>query len=354
MKNLIVVLFFFPLISFGQIKYYVSLKEGLNVYKAPNLNSKITATILYGQKLTIKSRTGKKHIDKETGISKDSIGEWVKIEYSKSFFTEPGEGVNYDNPLSEKKYYGYVFDGFLKEAIFPKYIIENYIHLDSMDQLYVPNGETRNFTFEVDKNPTSLTNCYKFKSGVPFTGIAYDIIFSDQLFKIANNYGNDSLKYIDGPTINIYVAEFKNGILTGKMKRINPLEGIENEFTKIVQLDKIRIEKEIIVRYTKVDIQSGDLKDYFKVEGAAFFDLKGNTIVDFPSFNFWVDNGEDFLSNKYENKFLKITYFSEYVQPKGDYGYGNNLKPVHFFDRDCDLYDLIKKVEVIEDFKIKK
>ena len=50
----------------------------------------------------------------------------------------------------------------------------------------------------------------------------------------------------------------------------------------------------------------------------------------------------------------KITYFSEYVQPKGDYGYGNNLKPVHFFDRDCDLYDFFKKVEVIEDFKIKK
>jgi len=71
-------------------------------------------------------------------------------------------------------------------------------------------------------------------------------------------------------------------------------------------------------------------------------------------FNFWVDNNEEFLFNGYENKFLKITYFSEYTQSKGQYGYEYNLRPIHFFDRDCNLYEIIKKVEVIEDFKIKK
>jgi|TARA_B110000259_G_scaffold82717_2_gene96649 hypothetical protein len=67
-----------------------------------------------------------------------------------------------------------------------------------------------------------------------------------------------------------------------------------------------------------------------------------------------VDNNEEFLFNGYENKFLKITYFSEYTQSKGQSGYEYNLRPIHFFDRDCNLYEIIKKVEVIEDFKIKK
>ena len=67
-----------------------------------------------------------------------------------------------------------------------------------------------------------------------------------------------------------------------------------------------------------------------------------------------MDNNEEFLFNGYENKFLKITYFSEYTQSKGQYWYEYNLRPIHFFDRDYNLYEIIKKVEVIEDFKIKK
>jgi len=35
-------------------------------------------------------------------------------------------------------------------------------------------------------------------------------------------------------SINIYVAEFKNGLLTGKIKRINLLEGTVKESTKII------------------------------------------------------------------------------------------------------------------------
>ena len=236
MKNLITVLLFAPLISFGQMRCYVSLKEGLRVYEAPDLNSKITATILYGQKLTIKSKTGKKliinHFDKETEISKGVVGEWVEIEYYKSFLTEQGEGEITSDPLRKQKYTGYVFDGFLKEASFSKYIKENYVNLDSMDQ-------------------AGPFNCYKFKSGVPFTGLAYDVVFFDELFKIELTYGNSSPKYIDNPAINIYVAEFKSGVLTGKIKSINPLEETVKESTKIIDLEKIGIEKEIVVRYKK-------------------------------------------------------------------------------------------------------
>ena len=120
-------------------------------------------------------------------------------------------------------------------------------------------------------------------------------------------------------SINIYVAEFKSGVLTGKIKRINPLEETVKESTKIIDLEKIGIEKEIVVRYTKVNIEYGDLQDYIQVEGTAFFEIGGDSVADFSPFNFWVDIKEDFLFNGYENKFLKITYFSEYTQSKGQY-----------------------------------
>jgi len=87
------------LVCFGQTEYYVSAKGGLNVREQPNSNSKKVATILYGQKVTIESKTGEKltinDTDKETGITKKIEGEWVEI-------------------TSGSEIKGYVFDGFLK------------------------------------------------------------------------------------------------------------------------------------------------------------------------------------------------------------------------------------------------
>ena len=99
MKKLLAVLLFIPMVSFGQMDYYVSAKGGLNVREAPNSKAKKVVTLLYGQKVTIDSKTGIKLIlndtDKETGITKAIEGEWVEI-------------------TSEEKIRGYVFDGFLK------------------------------------------------------------------------------------------------------------------------------------------------------------------------------------------------------------------------------------------------
>ena len=99
MKKLLVVLLFVPLVSFGQMDYYVSAKGGLNVREAPEAKAKKVATLLYGQKVTIESKTDIKltinDTDKETGITKVVEGEWVEI-------------------TSGEKIRGYVFDGFLK------------------------------------------------------------------------------------------------------------------------------------------------------------------------------------------------------------------------------------------------
>ena len=40
MKKLLLVLLFVPLVSFGQMDYYVSAKGGLNVREAPKLKQK--------------------------------------------------------------------------------------------------------------------------------------------------------------------------------------------------------------------------------------------------------------------------------------------------------------------------
>lgn len=333
--------------------------------EAPNATAKKIEAILYGQKVIIKSKTGIKltinEIDQKTGDKKVVMGEWVKIEYAKTFYTIPGDGDIHSDPYEIKKYEGYVFNGFLKEASFPQYIDENYIDFSSMDNIYVPKGELIYLTEDdktyegypsiteyfkdVDK-PKRLTSCYKYKSGILFSGIAYYIIFSDPFYEI----GYGAKKYRAGPKIHINIAEFKNGVLTGKQKRINPLEGIKTEKIKIIDLDQIGVEKEIVVKYSDLRIEFGDLQEYIYVNDVAFFDIEGNSISDFPPFNFWVNNREGFLfdiNNK--NKFLKIKYFLEYIEPKGQYGI---QEKIHFFDLDCNLYELVKKVEIIENFSV--
>ena len=369
MRKLVPLLLLVPMVSFGQMDYYVSAKGGLNVREAPNSKAKKVATLLYGQNVTIESETGVKltlnDTDKKTGITKAIEGQWVKIKYAKTFYTILGDGDIFSDPYEIKEYVGYVFNGFLKEVSFPQYIDKNYIDFDSMDNILLPKGKVVYFndddnTYESNpsiidyfknvQKPKRLTSCYKYKSGILFSGIAYDIILSDPLYEInPNNY--IPKKYKSGPKIDIYIAEFKNGVLTGIQKRINPLEGIVIEKIKNIRLDQIGDEKEIVIKYSDLEIVFGDLQEYVYVNDVAFFDLGGNSISDFPPFNFWLENRESFLfdmNNK--NKFLKIRYYPEYIEPKGEYG---NQDKIHFFDSDCNLYDLVKEVKVIEDFNVK-
>tara|TARA_B110000008_G_scaffold209003_1_gene207842 strand:+ start:116 stop:955 length:840 start_codon:yes stop_codon:yes gene_type:complete len=98
MKKLLLVLLFVPLVSFGQMDYYVSAKGGLNVREAPEAKAKKVSTLSYGTFVSIESRTAIKltinDTDKRTGVKKQIEGEWVKI-------------------ISENNVSGYVFDGYL-------------------------------------------------------------------------------------------------------------------------------------------------------------------------------------------------------------------------------------------------
>ena len=98
MKKLLLILLFVPLVSLGQMDYYVSAKGGLNIREAPEAKAKKVSTLSYGTFVSIESRTDIKltikDTDKRTGVKKQIEGEWVKI-------------------ISENNISGYVFDGYL-------------------------------------------------------------------------------------------------------------------------------------------------------------------------------------------------------------------------------------------------
>ena len=142
MKKLIPLLLFVPLISFGQMDYFVSAKGGLNVREAPNAKAKKVATLLYGQKVTIESKTGIKltinDTDKKTGITKVIEGEWVEIS-------------------STKNVKGYVFNGFLKgfdlsKNMLPIYLNKNQITIKCPDADIGYRQEVNGKIYEVVDN----------------------------------------------------------------------------------------------------------------------------------------------------------------------------------------------------------
>ena len=147
MKKLLLVLLFVPLVSLGQMDYYVSAKGGLNVREAPNLKAKKVATLLYGQNVTIESETGVKltlnDTDKKTGITKVIEGEWVEI-------------------ISGEKIRGYVFNGFLKgfdlsKNMLPIYLDKNQITIKCPDADIGYRQEVNGKIYEVVDN-ASLNN----------------------------------------------------------------------------------------------------------------------------------------------------------------------------------------------------
>ena len=142
MKKILLLLLFIPLVSFGQMDYYVSAKRGLNVREAPNSKSKKVATLLYGQKVTIESKTGVKltlnDTDKKTGITKVIEGEWVEIS-------------------SIKNVKGYVFNGFLKgfdlsKNMLPIYLDKNQITIKCPDADIGYRQEVNGKIYEVVDN----------------------------------------------------------------------------------------------------------------------------------------------------------------------------------------------------------
>ena len=141
MKKLLLLLLV-PMVSFGQMDYYVSAKGGLNVREAPEARAKKVATLLYGQKVTIESKTDIKLIindtDKETGITKVVEGEWVEI-------------------TSGEKIRGYVFNGFLKgfdlsKNTLPIYLDKNQITIKCPDADIGYRQEVNGKIYEVVDN----------------------------------------------------------------------------------------------------------------------------------------------------------------------------------------------------------
>jgi hypothetical protein len=142
MKKLLFFLLFVPIVFFGQMDYYVFAKGGLNVREAPEAKAKKVATLLYGQNVTIESKTGVKltlnDTDKKTGITKVIEGEWVEI-------------------TSGEKIRGYVFNGFLKgfdlsKNMLPIYLDKNQITIKCPDADIGYRQEVNGKIYEVVDN----------------------------------------------------------------------------------------------------------------------------------------------------------------------------------------------------------
>ena len=149
MKKLFLVLLFVPIVSFGQMDYYVSAKGGLNVREAPEAKAKKVSTLSYGTFVSIESRTDIKltisDTDKRTRVKKQIEGEWVKI-------------------VSEKNINGYVFEGFLTK-----------VKSDSFDYLKSLETENRVLYRELEEGEV-----YIFK-GEKYTGLAISFYDNGQL-----------------------------------------------------------------------------------------------------------------------------------------------------------------------------
>jgi len=339
MKTLRLLLLFVPLVSFGQTEYYVSAKGGLNVREAPN--SKKVTTLLYGEVVRIESKIGEKLIindtDEETGITKIIEGEWVEIIAERI--------VDYDYNMMKDVFdtvKGYVFDGFLKETSFPEYIKEEYIPISTLKY-----GEN---------------SCSRYKSGVPFTGIAYTIKYGPASAflsrRINPSYAVDYGRFSGGfiSPILIKIAEYNNGVLNGKQKVIDPLNDLTRE--KIVLFKtKDGDGGVIIMKYSDFEIQVGDLQEYIHPIGVEFFELNGQPASNFIS-NFY-DNEESIsklFQEDFKNKYLQITYNEEYVREVEEYSHFENdynRKYSNYIDEECYMFKKPISVEIIENFSIK-
>ncbi len=334
MKTLRLLLLFVPLVSFGQTEYYVSAKEGLNVREAPN--SKKVTTLLYGEIVRIEYKTGEKLIindtNEETGIIKAIEGEWVEIIAERI--------VDYDYNMMKDVFEtvkGYVFDGFLKETSFPEYIKKDYTPISTLKY-----GEN---------------NCRRYKSGVPFTGIAYKIKYGPTSRinpSDAVDYGRFSGGFIS--PILIKIAEYKNGVLNGKQEVIDPLNDLKRE--KIVLFKTKNGDGGVIImKYSDFEIQVGDLQEYVLPIGVEFFELNGQPAPNFIA-NFY-DNEESILKlyqEDFKNKYLQVRYNEEYVREVGEYSHFENdynRKYSNYIDEECYMFKKPISVEIIEDYSVK-
>ena len=335
MQTLRLLLLFLPLVSFGQTEYYVSAKGGLNVREAPN--SKKVATLLYGEIVRIVSKTGEKLIindtDEKTGMTKAIEGEWVEIIAERI--------VDYDYKMMTdvfEKVKGYVFDGFLKQPTFSDYIKKDYTPIS---------------TLKYDEN-----SCRTYKSGVPFTGIAYKIKYGPAS-KFASRQTSPSYIVDYGrfgefiSPIIIKIAEYKNGVLNGKQKVIDPLNDLTRE--KIVLFNSENGDGDkIIMKYSNFEIQYGDLQIYIRPTGVEFFDSSGLPASNFIA-NFSDDDESLFMlfQEDFKNKYLQITYNEEYVREAGEYSHFENdynRKYSNYIDEECYMFKKPISVEIIENF----
>ena len=286
MKKLLLVLLFVPLVSFGQMDYYVWAKGGLNVRIAPNAKAKKVATLLYGQTVSIESKTGVKlkinDVDKKTGVTKVIEGEWVEI-------------------VSENNMSGYVFDGFLKKytgqtsIIFLKY--SNYrLGIDELEPYIIPENQEVFHHSGAFIDPCSLFEesfrpLYDWSQSKESCGLS--LFEKDWEMVYNNSFKNKFLKlsYVKFPHIQNKLKIKKVELLDEKLKSISDFSNISS--------------KHIITKFDDCNLEDASYQKQFAE--LRLPNLMG--IEDEDKFIFWscskvhIDLGWDINKNSHKKQF---------------------------------------------------
>ena len=178
MKKLLLLLLLVPMVSLGQMDYYVSAKGGLNVREAPNAKAKKVSTLSYGTFVSIESRTAIKFTlndtDKERGVKKQIEGEWVEI-------------------VSENNISGYVFDGYLV-----KFKPHPWTIFTSVSEVSIKSKGTNLKLNEIDISFDISTYYYKkLNIGETIQFVPLDKELPNLKFRVLNvkESGNENLDY---------------------------------------------------------------------------------------------------------------------------------------------------------------
>jgi len=326
MKKLLFILLIIPLVSFGQ-DYYVSAKSGLNLREAPNATAKKVAKLLYGQKVSIESKTGIELIIKDN--NEKIVCEWVEV----------GAVILKDYGMEgyvTEQIRGFVFNGFLKKLDFPKYINEDYVDTSIL------NGD-----------------CIKYKSGVPFSGVAYQIhygfTFKHKYSSLNRDYGNfmEGLNKTISPII-IKISRFKNGVIEGEQKVIDPLNDLKREVIILPEL-KSNNDGIIVMKYSDFEIVQGDLEMYVYPSEVNFFEFSGQPLSSGVSFESIDENNTRLFQLNFKNKYLKIEYSETYAREEGEYSHFENdfnREYSNYINSNCSLNRKVTNVEIIENFSV--
>jgi hypothetical protein len=300
MKNLLFLLLFIPLVSFGQDNmYYVSSEGGLNVRDKPGSDGKKIATLLFDDLVYLLEKTDisltLNDLNKSTGEKKEISGQWIKIKTH----TPPklkGDKILWE--YNDQNIEGYVFDGFLKKIIvsYEQEIVLKYsnyrLEIGELESSIIPeNQEVYNYGMQL------IDLCSEKQNG-------YGNLIRNNIKPCTNFFEDDWKKVYKNLYKNkfLIVSYFKSTHYQNKLiiKKVELLD----DLLKSVSDDSNISSKHIITKFDDCKLEDASYQKQFAEYSHAI-----GPIEDQDKFIYWscskvhIDLGWDINKNSHKKQF---------------------------------------------------